>query len=318
MSAKSELFVGIDIAKGGLDISIRPSGDSWSISNEPAEVLALVQRLRELQPTLIVMEATGGLEIPIWACLSGSELSVAVVNPRQVRDFAKSTGRLAKTDRLDAAVLAYFAQAIRPAPRSVPDAEAQEFEGLLARRRQLIEMITAESNRLKQARPSIRGRIKAHLQWLKEELEGIDQELRELVASNPLWKEKDEILQSTPGIGPTVSFTLLGELPELGELDRKEIAALVGVAPFNCDSGGSRGKRRIWGGRATVRAMLYMATMSAHRFNPTVKAFYERLVAAGKDKKVALVACMHKLLTILNAMLKHRTAWHPPAVTVLR
>ena len=307
-------FVGIDVAKASLDIAVRPTSEQWTVSNDADGIAQLINRLQKLQPTLIVLEATGGLEIPVTAALAVAGLSVVVANPRQVRDFAKATGKLAKTDRLDAHVLAHFADAVRPAVRPVADEQAQALADLLTRRRQVVEMITAEKNRLGSAGKSVHGRINAHLGWLKDELDQIDDELRQSVQDSPLWREKDELLQTAPGVGPVLALTLLAELPELGTLDRKQIAALVGVAPLNRDSGSWRGKRAVWGGRAQVRTALYMATISASRFNPIIKEFYDRLCATGKAKKVALVACMRKLLTMLNAMLKHNTPWCPVRV----
>jgi len=302
-------FVGIDVAKARLDVAIRPSGDYWSVANDSVGIAQVVSRLQELQPELVVLEATGGLQMPIAAALAAVGLPVVVVNPRQVRDFAKATGKLAKTDAIDARVLAHFGEAVHPAPRAVPDALAQELSSLLSRRRQVIEMITAESNRWHSASKALQARIKAHIEWLEQELGKLDDDLGHAVRQSPVWREKEALLRTTPGVGPVLSLTLLAELPELGLLNRKQIAALVGVAPLNHDSGGRRGKRSVWGGRARVRAVLYMATLVATRHNPVIKAFYQRLLAAGKEKKVALTACMRKLLLILNAMLKHETPW---------
>jgi transposase len=235
-----------------------------------------------------------------------------MVNPHQVRDFAKATGRLAKTDRLDAQVLAHFAQAVRPVPHSLPDAQTQELTALLTRRRQVVEMLTAEKNRLRATRSEVvRQRVQDHIRWLEQELAGLDRDLDHTIRESPLWCEKDNLLRSVPGVGPVVSVTLLADLPELGTLSHHQIAALVGVAPLNRDSGRFRGKRMVWGGRGRVRAALYMAALSATRYNPIIKAFYHRLCGAGKARKVALTACMRKLLTILNAMLKHRQTWVP-------
>jgi transposase len=269
----------------------------------------LVERLRGLSPTLIVLEATGGLAVPLTSAVAAAGLPVVVVNPRQVRDFAKATGKLAKTDALDAAVLAQFAEAVRPALRPLPDAATQALSALLARRRQLIEMLTAEKNRLGSALPPVRPGIRAHIRWLERRLAALDADLAQAIRESPVWREKDDLLQSVPGVGPVLATTLLASLPELGTLTRQQIAALVGVAPLNRDSGAWRGKRRVWGGRAPVRAALYMSALVATRFNPVLRAFYQRLCAAGKAKKVALTACMRKLLTILNAMLKYRTRW---------
>ncbi len=303
------LFAGIDVAKDRLDVAVRPGGECWTVENDSAGIAQVVSRLLELHTQLVVLEATGGLQLPIAAALAAAGLCVAVVNPRQVRDFAKATGKLAKTDALDAQVLAHFGEAVRPTPRAVPDELAQRLSAILARRRQVVEMITAESNRLHTATKAVHGRIQVHIAWLERELDELDGELGNIVRKSPIWREKEALLRSTPGVGPVLSLTLLAELPELGRLDRKQIAALVGVAPLNNDSGRLRGKRTVWGGRAQVRAVLYMGTLVAARYNPAIKAFYQRLLGAGKAKKAALTACMRKLLTILNAMLKHQTPW---------
>jgi transposase len=308
--ADESLYVGIDVCKRNLDIAVRPTGQQWTVSNDDVGITSLVADLRALGPVLVVLEATGGYEVSVTAALVAAGLPLAVTNPRHVRDFAKATGTLAKTDKIDARVLAHFAQGVQPTPRPVPDEQQRAFADLIARRRQLIEMLTAEKNRLKISLRALHPRIQAHIDWLQRELDEIEKDLLNQVRQSPVWRERDEILQSTPGVGPICSFTLLAELPELGSLDRKKIATLVGVAPLNRDSGKHRGHRTVWGGRAQVRAALYMATLSATRYNPVVREFYERLIAAGKVKKVALVACMHKLLIILNAMLKKRTLWH--------
>lgn len=266
------------------------------------------------QPTLIVLEATGGLELPLTGALAATGLPVVVVNPRQVRDFAKATGRLAKTDALDAAILAQFAEAVRPALRPLPDAATQALSALLTRRRQLLEMRTAEQNRLGSARSPVHKGIRAHITWLDHRLADLDLDLGRTIRESPVWREQDDLLQSTPGVGPVLARTLLADLPELGTLNRKQVAALVGVAPLNRDSGTLRGRRTIWGGRAPVRAALYMSALAATRFNPVIRAFYQRLCATGKAKKVALTACMHKLLLILNAMVKHRIPWQENVV----
>ena len=309
MSSAAAQFVGIDVSKAQLDVAVRPSGETWTVAHDEAGLSALVARLRGLAPTLIVLEATGGLEVVLAGALATAALPVAVVNPRQVRDFARSTGTLAKTDRLDAQSLAHFAEALRPQPRPLPDAQAQELSALLQRRRQLVEMLTAEKNRLLSAASPIRKRLRTHITWLERELQSTNTALAEAIRQSPMWREKDELLQSVPGVGPVVTSTLLASLPELGTLTHKQIAALVGVAPLNRDSGTLRGRRTVWGGRAQVRAVLYMGAIVAARFNPVIRVFYQRLQRAGKAKKVALTACMRKLLTILNAMLKHRTPW---------
>jgi len=283
------------------------------VHNDDRGITQVTAYLRAMKPALVVMEATGGLELPVATALAAAGLPLAVVNPRQVRDFAKATGRLAKTDTLDARVLAHFAEAVRPEPRPLPDDQLRELSALVARRRQIVNMITAEKNRLGSARSkSIRDRIKAHIEWLQQEVADVDDQLGRSIRQTPIWRENDQILQSVPGVGPILSLTLLADLPELGHLDRKKIAALVGVAPLNRDSGIWRGRRAIWGGRAQIRSVLYMSTLSAKRFNPVIREFYERLLAAGKLKKVALTACMHKLLIILNAMMKNRSLWQYP------
>jgi transposase len=254
--------------------------------------------------------------MPLAGALAAAGMPVAVVNPRQARDFAKATGKLAKTDPLDARVLAHFAAAVLPMPRPLPDTTAQRLTALLTRRRQLVEMLTSEKNRLLTAQTPVRERIVAHISWLEQELTDVNTDLRKSIQQSPIWTEKDILIQSTPGIGPVVSATLLAQLPELGTLNRKQIAALVGIAPLNRDSGKYRGRRAIWGGRAAVRAALYMGTLVATRCNHVIRAFYERLCAAGKPKKVALTACMRKLLTILNAMVKHVTPWCPTAPSI--
>jgi len=307
-------FMGIDVAKAQLDIAVRPSGERWAVPNNTDGVATLVEQVQALHPTLIVLEATGGLERAATAALATAGLPVVVVNPRQARDFARAIGQLAKTDALDARALAHFADVIRPTPRPLPDAQTQELRALLGRRQQLIVMRTAEQNRLAGTSGRLQTDIEAHITWLNERLATLDDDIETLLRASPLWRENDDLLQSAPGIGPVCARTLLLELPELGTLNRRQIAALVGVAPLNRDSGTLRGRRTIWGGRAHVRTVWYMGTLVATRYNPRIKAFYERLLAAGKVKKVALTACMHKFLTILNAMLKHRTPWQAQEV----
>jgi transposase len=306
-----ELFVGVDVAKAQLDIAVRPTAEAWRTPNQEPEVTALVERLRTLAPTLVVLEATGGLEWPLVAALAAAGLPVVIVNPRQVRDFARATGKLAKTDRLDATVLAHFAEAVRPEPRPLPDDTGRTLAALVARRRQLIEMLTAERNRRHTAPPAVRTEVDEHIAWLEQRVKRLDGDLERAVRQSPVWRAKDNLLQSVKGVGPVLSTTLLVELPELGTLDRKQIAALVGVAPFARDSGTLRGKRTCWGGRASVRAVLYMSALVATRFNPVLCTLYKRLLAAGKLKKVALVACMRKLLVILNALLRDQRRWDP-------
>jgi len=273
----TENFVGIDVAKASLDIAILPEGKVWSCLNDEAEFKALVKQLYPRKPKLIVLEATGGLEVPVVTALASAGLPVVVVNPRQVRDFAKAIGHLAKTDRIDAQVLARFGEAVRPAIRTLKDAETRELDALLTRRRQLSDMLTAEKNRLSSAPKSVRKDIKNHIVWLEKRLRDANNGLSRAIKDSPVWREHDEILQSTPGVGPVLSVTLLAELPELGTLNRRKVAALAGVAPFNRDSGKFIGKRTIWGGRAEVRSVLYMSTLAAVRCNPVIRAFYDRL-----------------------------------------
>ena len=308
------IFVGIDVSKARLDVAVRPWGQSESVTNDEAGIKSLVKRLGEIQPALIVLEATGGVERQLTRALVNAELPVVVINPRQVRDFAKATGQLAKTDSIDALVLARFAEAVRPALRPLPDEVTLELRGLIARRRQLTEMIVAERNRLGGASKTVRKRIDAHVRWLEAELQRADGDLDQSIRQSPIWQDKEDLLRSIPGIGPVISRTLLAELPELGGLNRKQIASLVGIAPLNRDSGTLRGRRAIWGGRASVRAALYMAALVASRRNSVISVFYKRLRTAGKAPKVALVACMRKLLIVLNAMLKHRTPWRAELV----
>ena len=304
-------FIGIDVAKATLDIAALPEGDTWSVTNDEPGLAELVPRLVLLAPTLVVLEATGGFETAAVAALAKGGLPVVVVNPRQVRDFAKALGRLAKTDRLDAAILAEFAQRVRPAPRPLLAAAAQVLDALLTRRRQLIEMLTAEKNRLGFARDPVKRDITQHIRWLEKRLTNVEGDLQAAVAASPLSRAQEDLLRSVPGVGRVTSVTLLAELPELGRLSRREIASLVGVAPLNRDSGTLRGKRLVWGGRAPVRAALYMAALVGIRHNPVLRRFYDRLRAAGKPFKVAATACMRKLLTILNAMVRHQTRWQP-------
>lgn len=307
------VFVGIDVSKKRLDIALRPGG-ILSVPNNETGFSQILERLKATPPTLVVLEATGRLEIPLTGTLAAAGVPVVVVNPRQMRDFAKATGKLAKTDTLDAQVLAQFAEVIRPEPRPLPDEQTQRLAALLTRRRQLVEMLTAEKNRLASARPPIRKSLRAHITWLERALQQADTDMTDAIRQSPVWREKEELLRSVPGVGPALTTTLLATLPELGTLTHKQLAALVGVAPLNRDSGTLRGNRTVWGGRAHVRTALYMATIVAARFNPVIRSFYRRLCAADKAKKVALVACMRKSLTILNAMLKHHTPWHTDVV----
>jgi len=306
-------FVGIDVAKAELEVVVRPSGARWTVTNNAAGLAQLQERLQASAPSLIVLEATGGYEVAVVAVLATAALPVVVLNARQVRDFARATGRLAKTDAIDAGVLAHFAEVVRPPVRPLPDAMTQSLQAWLMRRRQLVEMLLAEEQRRSRAPRPIQRQIDQHVRWLRAQLGAVEKDLAQTLRESPVWREKDDLLRSVPGVGPVLTTTLLGDVPELGQLNRKQIAALIGVAPLNRDSGTYRGRRAVWGGRARVRATLYMATLTAARYNPVIRAFYERLVAAGKPKKVALTACMRKLLTILNAMIARRTAWKPPA-----
>ena len=308
---KIPVFVGIDVAKHRLEVHLRPSGESFTIDYSEEEVAALVERrLLPLEPTLIVLEATGGLEVRLAAALAAAALPAAVVNPRQVRSFARAMGRLAKTDRLDAKVIARFAEAVRPPVRPLPDETTRHLGALVARRRQLLEMLVAERNRRQAAARALHERIDAHLRWLENALAEIEGDLDGAVRDSPVWRAKEELLRSVPGVGPVSARTLLAQLPELGSLTRRQVAALVGVAPFNRDSGKMRGRRTIWAGRAALRACLYMAAVAAARgSNPVIASFYRRLRLAGKPAKLALTACMRKLVVTLNAMLRTNTGW---------
>jgi transposase len=304
-------YIGIDVSKATLDVASLPDGESWTVTNDDRGLAELTRRLVALAPALVVMEATGGFEMLAALTLAKAGLPIAVVNPRQVRDFAKAMGQLAKTDALDAGILADFAQRVRPAPRPLPDEAAQLLESLLTRRRQLVDMLTAEKNRLGFARGPVKRDISRHIRWLEKRLADVDGDLQDAVASSPLYQAKADLLRSVPGVGQVTTLTLLATLPELGQLSRHQIAALVGVAPMNRDSGTMRGKRMVWGGRAPVRAVLYMAALVGIKHNPAIASFYARLRAAGKPFKVAATACMRKLLTILNAMVHHNRPWDP-------
>lgn len=311
MSEKlQESFVGIDVSKNTLDLRIEPAGESLRVAYDEAGVSEICQRLSEVSPSLIVMEATGGLESRLASELAARGMPVAVINPRQARDFAKATGQLAKTDRVDAGILAAFAQAIRPAVRPLKDADTRELDALVTRRRQLVAMRVQESLRLGAAHSkALHKNLKLHIAWLDKQIAKLDDDLSERLRNSDVWKAKDDLLRSIPGVGTVTSLTMLAQCPELGQLNRREIAKLSGVAPLANDSGKHRGKRFIWGGRANVRAVLYMATVSAIRCNPAIKAFAERLKQTGKPAKVVIVACMRKLLTIMNAMIKRNAPW---------
>lgn len=313
MTGEAEIFVGIDISKAWLDIAVHERETCWRAGNNDQGIAELVVELKKLAPALVLLEATGGYEMLLVAELADAGLPVVVTNPRRVRGFARSTGRLAKTDKLDAKLLAHFAAAVRPPVRSLPSDDEEQLTGLLTRRRQIVDMLTVEKNRLHTVRPALRSDIEEHILWLQEKLSKLDEEVEQFVQTTPLWKEKDAILRSVPGVGWVTSSTLLAMLPELGKLNRQQIAALVGVAPVNKDSGRKQGKRRVYGGRADVRCVLYMAALAAKKFNPVIRKFYERLIKQGKEKKVALTACMRKLLVILNAMMRTCLPWRTTA-----
>ena len=301
-------FVGIDVSKGTLDVAFF-EGASWRFTNDEKGLSALVTQLRPRPVRLVVLEATGGLEVPVAAALASAKISVAVVNPRQVRDFARATGLLAKTDRLDAQAIARFAEAVKPDPRPLPDAQAREMNALVTRRQQVTEMMVMETNRLTQALPALRPVIQAHIEWLRGQRGELDAQLDRIVKESPLWLEQEELYRSMNGIGPVIAHVLIADLPELGTVSNKRISALGGLAPFNRDSGTLRGKRIIWGGRKRVRTALYMGAVSASRSNPVIRPYYLSLLARGKERKVALVACMHKMLIMLNAMARTGKKW---------
>jgi transposase len=307
--AKEKVYVGIDVSKEQLDVALYPQDTCRKFSNDDNGIGDLIIYLKDLTLAIVVLEATGGYEMPAVATLSTTGIPVTLANPRQIRDFAKATGRLAKTDGIDARVIAHFAAAIQPSPKSIPDDQTQEFKELLMRRRQVIEMITAEKNRLDKGGTAVKNLIETHIQWLQQQLDDINHRLDRTVKQSPLWREKDTLLRSVPGVGPVLSATLLADLPELGMLNRHKIAALVGVAPFNRDSGMMRGKRTVWGGRSKVRVALYMSTLVATRYNPVIRTFYLRLCSYGKSKKSAITACMRKLLIILNAIARTGLPW---------
>ena len=304
-------YIGVDVSASELVVGVLPAGEVWQVSNDPEGISELRTRVGELSPVLIVMEASGGYESGVAGELVDAGMPAVVINPRQTREFARSTGRLAKTDKIDALVLARFGQAVQPEVRPLPGKKEKELRALVDRRRQIVDMITAERNRRPKATPYVRRQIEQHIVWLQSQIDDLGDDLDQFIKSSPAWRAKDDLLQSVPGVGDVSSRVLLVELPELGQLNRKEIACLVGVAPHNRDSGTFRGKRSVWGGRAHVRSALYMATLVACRFNPVIKAFYGRLCEAGKPKKVALVASMRKLLTILNVIVRDQSPWDP-------
>lgn len=309
--ADARKWAGVDVSKAHLDLGITGVEEVGRFPNTEDGIRALVECVVGASPELVVLEATGGYEVPAAAALAGAEVPVVVANPRQVRDFARSTGQLAKTDGIDARMLALFAERVQPAVRSLPDEAARELDAVVGRRRQIIEMLTAEKNRLGFALPAVQKGIRKHIRWLERQLEEVDRDLDDLIRRSPVWQARSDLLQDVPGVGPNLARTLIAELPELGRLSGKEIAALVGVAPFSRDSGRMSGKRMIWGGRAPVRSALYMSIWSASKWNPVIRPFYERLRGAGKPAKVAQVACMRKLLTILNAMIRDHRPWDP-------
>lgn len=307
MQMEEATWVGIDVSEGALDVHIRPLEERFSVTNTAEGIDDLVERLSAVGPELIVLEATGKLEVPALVALSEAGLPVVRVNPRRARDFARSIGRMAKTDEIDATDLSHYAEAVRPELRPVPEEDVREMDGLMVRRRQLIGMITSERNRLTRAHRSVRSHIEAHIAWLEDQKRHIDQEVEALVRHSPIWREQDQLVRSVKGVGPVLSHTIAAWLPEIGKLSNKQLSALVGVAPMNRDSGMMRGKRSVCGGRPQVRTVLYMATIVAITHNPGIKEFYERLTKAGKPPKVAITACAHKLLIILNAKVRdHR------------
>jgi transposase len=309
---EKEIFIGIDVSKDNLEVFVKPLGQRPAFAQTEDGLLLMIDFVQSFSPRLVVLEATGGLERAAVGALGAKGLPVVVINPRQIRDFAKAKGILAKTDKLDAEVIAEFAEAIRPEIRPLKPQETQELEALVTRRRQVVQMITAEKERLPTAVRATKKDIEAHIQWLEKRRDKLNKDLERKIQNTPLWRTKDEILQSPKGVGPVLSHMLLAKMPELGTLNRKQAGKLVGVAPLNRDSGKFRGKRKVWGGRAEIRSVLYMATMSAIRSNPVIRVFYQRLIEAGKPHKVAITACMRKLLTILNAMVKNNTPWRAP------
>lgn len=301
-------YVGIDISKEYLDVAIDLKDKRWRFGNNPAGIDEAIKMLKTIAPVFVVFEATGGLELSFWSALSEAGIEVSPVNPRQIRDFAKAMGKLAKTDKIDAGVIAHYGQSMQPRSQGFPD--SQDLKEAMTRRNQLVEMITSEKNRFRYVRNKrIKQDIHLHIEWLESQLNDVDNGLKQAINTDPVTRKKSELLQSTPGVGPTLSASLIVQLPELGTLNRQQIAALVGVAPLNRDSGTMRGKRMVWGGRPRVRRALYMSTLVATRYNPVIRTFYHHLLVVGKAKKVALIACMRKLITILNSMAKNNTPW---------
>jgi transposase len=315
MEQPIEQWVGIDVSKAHLDVFIYPMGEQWQSGNSESGIAEIVKTLTSISVALVVLEATGGLEQAVTEALTQAGVAVVVSNPRRVRDFAKAMGKLAKTDRIDAQVLARYGEAVRPEVRSFASEQAKELQDWVLRRQQLVEMVSAERNRKSSARSEgAKEQIERHIEWLQGEVKALDQEIQRQLNQSQHWQQQQALLQSVPGVGVVTASTMIALLPELGQLTRQQIASLVGVAPMNCDSGKMRGKRFIMGGRSSVRSVLYMAALVATQFNPVIRAFYQRLLAQGKAKKLALVACMRKLLVMLNAMMKHRQPWQPEAV----
>lgn len=308
----SAIFVGIDVSKARLDVAVGETGATWMVRNDVDGIAQLVKQLQEMDPELVVIESTGGLERPALVELERAGVPIALLNPRRVREFAKAIGLAAKTDKLDARLLARFARDVKPTPRVLPSEAEQQLSALLARRKQLLDMLTAEQNRLETTPLSLKERILEHITWLQQHIHSIEKEIDDFNRQDPDRKHKQDLMQTVKGVGPITASTLSADLPELGHLNKKQIAALVGVAPFNNDSGNWRGRRRIKGGRPSVRQVLYMASVAAARFNPSIRSFYLSLLERGKQKKVALVACMRKLIVILNAMIRDLKPWHDP------
>ncbi|MDO8446973.1 MAG: IS110 family transposase [Deltaproteobacteria bacterium] len=308
MEANVKCFIGIDVSKAQLDVYIHPTAERYCVKQT---LMAMGEKLQSLNPALVVLEASGGFECAVTGVLATMNVPVVVVNPRQIRDFARATGTLAKTDLIDAQILARFAEAIKPEVRPIPDDCVQKLSSIAKRRRQIVEMLTMEKNRLAQTSGMVASGINDHIAWLTQCLNALDKDLQKSLRESPVWREKEELLRGVPGVGPVLTASVIAYLPELGRLNRKQIAALVGVAPLNRDSGTFKGKRSVWGGRGHLRTILYMGTISAVRFNPIIKIFYDRLRQAGKPPKVAITACMRKLLIILNAMFKHNIPWNP-------
>jgi len=312
----SDAFIGIDVSKATLDVCVIPGNRHWRVANDDSGIRDLVKQCKKDRPARIIMESSGGFQIPLSAALANADLPVVVMNPRQVRDFAKSKGYLAKTDKLDARVLAEYGKSNRPEIRPLKDEQTRELDALVTRRKQLKEMLTAEKNRFEASSKKVRKNLKAHIAWLEKSLKQVDKDLGSFIKGSPVWREKDAIIQSVPGAGPVLSASLLSKVPQLGALNRRQIAALIGVAPFNCDSGAFKGQRHIWGGIAEVRSVLYMATLAAIRSNPVIREFYARLVRKNKQRKLAITACMRKLIVIINAMVRNQTMWNPCAFTI--